>query len=154
MDMQQTLDTLRDKIKNNCSTDTLDELSTHLNDIEREYRHVVRDRQKLEEENEQLKTQIKPKKDKRVRVRCPCTTAKGTQCRKFCLEGIETCKVHSKPLKPAKPAKKPRVKRQLCSGINIRGNPCRNKCMDDKTYCERHDPDAPVITKKTKRNKP
>jgi len=108
--MQQTLDTLRDKIKNNCSTDTLDDLSTYLNDIEREYRHVVRDRQKLEEENEQLKTQIKPKKDKRVRVRCPCTTAKGTQCRKFCLEGIETCKVHSKPLKPANPAKKPRSK--------------------------------------------
>jgi len=25
--------------------------------------------------------------------------------------------------------------------------------MDDKTYCERHDPDAPVVTKKTKRNK-
>lgn len=124
-----------------------------LNDTEREFRGIVRDRQKLEEEINVLKAQIKPKKVKSVRARCPCMTAKGTQCRKFCIEGADTCKVHSKPLKPAKPPKKPRVKRQTCSGVNIRGNPCRNKCIDGKTFCERHDPDAPMVNKKTKRNK-
>jgi hypothetical protein len=149
----EALDTLREQIKNKCSLGVVEDLITHLNDIEREFRHVVRDRQKLEEENEQLKKQIKPKKEKYIRVRCPCTTAKGTQCRKFCLEGVDTCKVHSKPLKAPKQPKTPRAKRQMCSGINIRGNSCRNKCIDGKTYCERHDPDAPVIAKKTKRNK-
>ena len=124
-----------------------------LNDTEREFRGIVRDRQKLEEEINVLKAQIKPKKVKSVRARCPCMTAKGRQCRKFCIEGADSCKVHSKPLKPAKPPKKPRVKRQTCSGVNIRGNPCRNKCIDGKTFCERHDPDAPMVNKKTKRNK-
>lgn len=51
----EALDTLREQIKNKCSLDVVEDLITHLNDIEREFRHVVRDRQKLEEENEQLK---------------------------------------------------------------------------------------------------
>lgn len=146
----ETFIELRDQLKNENIPSVVDRL---LNDIEREFRSVVRDRQKLEEENKDLKAQIKPKKVKSVRTRCPCITAKGTQCRKFCVEGADTCKVHSKPLKPAKPPKKPRVKRQTCSGVNIRGNPCRNKCIDGKTFCERHDPDAPMVAKKTKRNK-
>lgn len=146
----ETFIKLRDQLKEYHTSDTIDKL---LNDIEREFHSVVRDRQKLEEENEELKARIKPKKVKGVRVRCPCVTAKGTQCRKFCIEGGDTCKVHSKPLKPVIPPKKPRVKRQSCNGINIRGNPCRNKCVDGKTFCERHDPDAPIVVKKTKRNK-
>ena len=146
----ETFIKLRDQLKEYHNPDTIDRL---LNDIEREFRSVVRDRQKLEEENEDLKAQIKPKKVKSIRLRCPCMTAKSTQCRKFCIEGSDTCKVHSKPLKPVKPPKNPRVKRQTCNGINIRGNPCRNKCIDDKTFCERHNPDAPVVSKKTKRNK-
>lgn len=146
----ETFIELRDELKKHHIPDIVDRF---LNDIEREFRSVVRDRQKLEEENRDLKTQIKPKKVKNVRTRCPCVTAKGTQCRKFCIEGVDTCKVHSKPPKTVKPPKNPRVKRQSCNGINIRGNPCRNKCIDGKTFCERHDPDAPVVNKKTKRNK-
>ena len=146
----ETFIELRDELKKHHIPDIVDRF---LNDIEREFRSVVRDRQKLEEENRDLKTQIKPKKFKNVRTRCPCVTAKGTQCRKFCIEGVDTCKVHSKPPKTVKPPKNPRVKRQSCNGINIRGNPCRNKCIDGKTFCERHDPDAPVVNKKTKRNK-
>ena len=124
-----------------------------LNDTEREFRGIVRDRQKLEEEISVLKAQIKPKKVAVERARCPCITAKGTQCRKFCSGEMKTCKVHSKPLKSSKPHKPPRVKKQMCSGINIRGNPCRNKCIDGKSHCERHDPEAPVTIKRAKRNK-
>ncbi len=117
-------------------------------------RHEV---EKLRNENrvliEELSVYKKPKKVVVERVRCPCMTAKGTQCRKFCSGEMKTCKVHSKPLKSSKPYKPPRAKKQICGGINIRGNPCRNKCVDDKDHCERHDPDAPVTVKKTKRNK-
>jgi len=28
---------------------------------------------------------------------------------------------------------------------------CRRKCLDGKTFCERHDPDNPIVPKKTKR---
>ena len=113
--------------------------------------------EKLKNENtrliEELSVYKKPKKVTTERVRCPCMTAKGTQCRKFCSGEMKTCKVHSKPLKSSKPHKPPRVKKQVCSGINIRGNPCRNKCVDGKSHCERHDPDAPATIKKAKRNK-
>lgn len=107
----------------------------------------------LNRQVENLKKNVKQKKEKPIRVQCPFKTAKGSQCRKFCMDGFETCKVHSKPLKFKKVIKAPRVKRPACTGINIRGNPCRNKCLNDKTYCERHDPDAPPTIKKTKRNK-
>lgn len=105
----------------------------------------------LRKENEELKSKVKPKKVKPVKIKCPFITAKGEQCRKFCAEGMQTCKVHSRPLKPPKEPKPPRPKRQVCTGINIRGNPCRRKCLEEKTYCERHDPDNPIVTKKTKR---
>ena len=124
-----------------------------LDEIARVFRQVVRDNRKLQDEVDELKKQVKPKKEKPVKISCPFITAKGTQCRKFCVEGVETCKVHSKPLKPTKPVKAPRAKKQCCTGINIRGNPCRNKCLDGKTHCERHDPDNPPVVKKTKRNK-
>lgn len=107
----------------------------------------------LKNQIENLKKHVKPKKEKPPRVQCPFKTAKGSQCRKYCMDGAETCKVHSKPLKAKKVTKIPRAKRQACTGINIRGNPCRNKCLEGKTYCERHDPDALPTTKKTKRNK-
>ena len=105
----------------------------------------------LRKENEELKSRVKPKKVKPVKIKCPFITAKGEQCRKFCAEGMQTCKVHSRPLKPPKEPKPPRPKRQACTGINIRGNPCRRKCLEGKTYCERHDPDNPIVPKKTKR---
>ena len=76
----ETFIELRDQLKNENIPSVVDRL---LNDIEREFRGVVRDRQKLEEENKDLKAQIKPKKVKSVRTRCPCITAKGTQCRKL-----------------------------------------------------------------------
>ena len=48
-------------------------------------RHEV---EKLRNENrvliEELSVYKKPKKVVVERVRCPCMTAKGTQCRKFC----------------------------------------------------------------------
>ena len=105
----------------------------------------------LRKENEELKSRVKPKKVKPVKIKCPFITAKGEQCRKFCAEGMQTCKVHSRPLKPPKEPKPPRPKRQACTGINIRGNPCGRKCLEGKTYCERHDPDNPIVPKKTKR---
>lgn len=124
-----------------------------LDEITRAFRQVVRENRKLQDEVDELKKQVKPKKEKPVKVRCPFITAKGTQCSKFCMEGSETCKVHSKPVKPPKPPKPARAKRQACTGINIRGNPCRNKCLEGKTFCERHNPDAPVPQKRTKRSK-
>ena len=133
--------------------DVFDKDMDTLDEITRAFRQVVRENRKLQDEVDDLKKQVKPKKEKPVKIRCPFITAKGTQCRKFCVEGMETCKVHSKPLKPPKPAKAPRAKKQCCTGINIRGNPCRNKCLEGKTHCERHDPDNPPVVKKTKRNK-
>lgn len=133
--------------------DVFDKEMETLDEITRAFRQVVRENRKLQDEVDELKKQVKPKKEKPVKIRCPFITAKGTQCRKFCVEGSETCKVHSKPLKPPKPAKAPRTKKQCCTGINIRGNPCRNRCLEGKTHCERHDPDTPHVAKKTKRNK-
>ena len=117
----ETFIELRDQLKEHHIPDTIDKL---LSDIEREFRSVVRDRQKLEEENNDLKAQIKPKKVKSVRTRCPCMTAKGTQCRKFCVEGGDTCKVHSKPLKPVHHdisivLYEPHIKRQCFLGTSV-----------------------------------
>ena len=53
----------------------------------------------LRKENEELKSRVKPKKIKPIKIKCPFITAKGLQCRKFCAEGMTTCKVHSRPLK-------------------------------------------------------
>lgn len=52
----------------------------------------------LVEEIESLKKPKvkKPKPDLVERVRCKCLTKKGEQCRKFCIEGHDTCKQHAK----------------------------------------------------------
>lgn len=82
-------------------------------------------------------------KPKRVpRVPCPFVTLKKNQCKKFCAEGQETCKVHSAPPKP-RPAPKPRPVRVHCTGTNIRGNPCKEKCLEGQGFCARHDPANP-----------
>ena len=51
----------------------------------------------LVEEIESLKKPKvkKPKPDLVERVRCKCLTKKGEQCRKFCIEGCDTCKQHA-----------------------------------------------------------
>jgi hypothetical protein len=104
-------------------------------------------------ENEKLRKGHRVPKIKIDKVRCPCVTGKGTQCMKFCMEGAKTCKVHSKPPKEPKRVKPPREKKKCCTGINIRGNPCKRPCLPEFDYCERHDPAAPKVVSKVKRNK-
>lgn len=115
------------------------------------FQTLVEENKTLRDQNE--KNKHKQRKEKPTRVQCEFITAKGTQCRKFCIDGKHSCKVHSKPLKCVKVVKQPRVKKLQCTGINIRGNPCRNKCLDGKTYCVKHDPNLPPVIKKVKRNK-
>jgi len=104
-------------------------------------------------ENEELRKGRRIPKIKIDKVRCPCVTGKGTQCMKFCMEGAQTCKVHSKPPKEPKKVKPPREKKRCCTGINIRGNPCKRTCLPGQEFCERHDPSAPKIISKVRRNK-
>lgn len=106
-------------------------------------------------EIETLKAEIvrltTPKKAPRpVRVPCPGMTGKGVQCKKYCAEGEDTCKVHSRPPKAPKVPKAPRAPKSVCTGMNLRGNPCKRKCMDGETFCDRHDPAAPKKEKKGK----
>jgi hypothetical protein len=107
---------------------------------------------KLLAEIEALKAEVaalKGKKVKVVKVPCPGVTGKGVQCKKFCVPGEATCKVHGRPVKE-KPKKEPRVPKPVCGGLNMRGNPCKRKCVDGETWCERHDPSLPVPEKKGK----
>ena len=90
-----------------------------------------------------------PKKAKVEKVPCPGMTGKGVQCKKYCVPGQTTCKVHGRPVKE-KPAKVPRPVKTHCTGLNMRGNPCKRKCVEGETCCERHDPSAPPKEKKTK----
>ena len=91
-----------------------------------------------------------PKKP--VRIPCPHVTSKNSQCKKYCVPGARTCKVHGKPPKPPKTPKEKPVK-QHCTGLNMRGNPCKGKVVPGCTWCERHDPALPpkVLTKKVKK---
>ena len=103
-------------------------------------------------EIEKLKAEIAllraPKKPvKPIRIPCPGMTGKGVQCKKYCVEGEDSCKVHSRPPKAPKAPKAPKV---VCTGLNMRGNPCKRKCMDGETFCDRHDPSAPQKEKKGK----
>ena len=50
--------------------------------------------------------------------------------------------MHWKPRKE-KPPPKEKPKKVHCTGLNLRGNPCKRKCLLGETYCERHDPKAP-----------
>ena len=93
-------------------------------------------------EIESLKSELASTK----RPKCPHTTSKGSTCKKYCLVGFGSCKVHSKPPKPPKPVKL-RLKRVFCTGVNMRGNPCKRKCVEGETYCDRHDPSLPVKVK-------
>lgn len=92
-----------------------------------------------------------PKRSKPPRIPCPGVTGKGVQCKKYCVDGEGTCKVHGRPAKVPKESKKvPRAVKVVCGGLNMRGNPCKKKCIDGETWCERHDPSAPVKEKKGK----
>ena len=122
-------------------------------ELRKMFQDIANENDKLRGEISELKKKGKVAKVKVEKIRCPCQTAKGEQCKKFCAEGLQTCKVHARPPKPAKQPKPPRVKRPACTGINIRGNPCRNKCIEGETFCEKHDPSKPPTTKKTKRPK-
>ena len=117
------------------------------------FQEILNENNGLRDEIVELKKKVKVPKVKVEKIRCPHKTAKGEQCKKFCAEGLGTCKVHARPPKPAKEPKPPRAKRPACTGINIRGNPCRNKCIEGETFCEKHDPSKPPTTKKTKRPK-
>lgn len=97
-------------------------------------------------EIESLKFQLEPRNNRPVRIPCPHVTSKGHSCKKYCLPGLESCKVHSKPPKPPKVVRV-KSKRVYCTGLNMRGNPCKRKCVDGETYCERHDPSLPVKEK-------
>jgi len=109
---------------------------------------------KLLAEIESLKEQIRvlqaPKKSKAQRIPCPGVTGKGVQCKKYCVDGKESCKVHSRPAKAPKEAKVPKEAKKVCSGLNMRGNPCKGKCVDGETWCEKHDPSLPPKEKKSK----
>ena len=87
------------------------------------------------------------------RVPCGHKTAKGEVCKRFCVEGSGACKVHSRPPKVPKVVRKARAPKVACTGINIRGNPCKRKVLPDCTYCERHDPTRPPRVSKAAKKK-
>lgn len=60
--------------------------------------------------------------------------------------------MHGKPRKE-KPPPKPKPIKVHCTGLNMRGNPCKGKVLPGCTYCERHDPSLPVKEKKGKKKK-
>ena len=119
-----------------------------------EYLSLIAEIETLKAELDATRTQLvkyQPKV-KPAKTQCPRSTSKGIPCKKYCAPGLNTCKVHGKPLKPAK-TPKPKVVTQQCTGTNMRGNPCKGKCVPDQTYCERHDPSMPVKEKKGKKKK-
>ena len=114
-----------------------------------EYLALLAEIETLKEQLTALQPKVKP-----TRTPCPHSTSKGTPCKKYCVDGQQTCKVHGKPRKEKPPPKEKPVK-QKCTGLNMRGNPCKRKCVSGETYCERHDPSLPpkVLTKKGKGKK-
>lgn len=111
----------------------------------------------IEEMKNHLKTSYnkkeKKKKEKAEVQKCPFTTAKGTECKKNCLPGEKSCKVHLNPTKHSMKVKKVRPVKVCCTGINIRGNPCKNKVIPGETFCIKHDPSLPKPEKKSARKK-
>ena len=61
---------------------------------------------------------------------------------------IETLKEEITLLRAAK-----KSGRVACTGINMRGNPCKNKCVENQSWCEKHDPSLPPKVKKSKGHK-
>lgn len=109
-------------------------------------------------EIESLKAEIAilkiPKKTKLVRTACPGMTGKGVTCKKYCVQGEEACKVHSRaPKEKVTKVKAPKEPKKVCCGVNMRGNACKKKCVDGETWCEAHDPELPQKEKKTKKKK-
>jgi hypothetical protein len=115
-----------------------------------EYLALIAEIESLKEEVAVLRASAKPKKLERI----PCseTTGKGEKCKRFCIDGGSTCKIHSRPKKEVKP-KKQKLPKVCCIGLNIRGNPCKNKCIENQTWCEKHDPSIPHKVKKMKVDK-
>lgn len=104
-----------------------------------EYLCLIAEIESLKEQLAALQPKVKPTKQP-----CPHTTSKGSPCKKYCVPGETTCKVHGKPRKAKPPkARKEKPKKVHCTGLNLRGNPCKRKCLPGETYCERHDPKAP-----------
>lgn len=112
-----------------------------------EYLALIAEIESLKEQLAALQPKVKPE-----RTPCPRVTSKGQTCKKYCVEGAQTCKVHGKPPKPMKTPKEKPVK-QHCTGLNMRGNPCKGKCLPGETYCERHDPKAPPKQAQKKKKK-
>jgi|SaaInl6LU_22_DNA_1037377.scaffolds.fasta_scaffold32788_1 hypothetical protein len=119
-----------------------------------EYLALIAEIEALKEELAVTKGELEAATKARVkakveRVPCPYITAKGVQCKKYCVVGCGTCKVHGRP-KKEKPPPKEKPKKVVCTGLNMRGNPCKNKCIPGQNYCERHDPSLPPKEKKGK----
>ena len=55
----------------------------NLDEIDRVFRQFVRDKRKLKDEVDDIKKQVKPIKEKTVKISRPFITRKVTRCRKF-----------------------------------------------------------------------
>ena len=55
------------------------------------------------------------------------------------LAEIETLKEENDLLRH-KSRKVQATPKPVCSCMNMRGNPCKRKCLEGKTHCEKHDP--------------
>ena len=91
-------------------SDAMKEVLLKFTDI---FQTRVEENKTLRDQNEKIRH--KQKKEKASRVQCEFITAKGTQCRKFCIDGKNSCKVHSKPLKCVNVVKQPMVKKHPCT---------------------------------------
>jgi hypothetical protein len=115
-----------------------------------EYLALIAEIESLKEELALLKVPKQPRKP--VKVPCPGVTGKGHACKKYCVAGETTCKVHGRE-EVVKPKKVPKAPKKMCVGMNMRGNACKGKCLPNETFCEKHDPTAPVKEKKVKKKK-
>ena len=92
------------------------------------------DDEEKEEYNAIGKEQTEEKKDEKPKERCSATTAKGSSCTKYAIEGTEFCKIHSGEKKEAKqPAEK-----KTCKGVTKAGNACKKVVTEGFEYCTAH----------------
>jgi len=54
------------------------------------------------------------------------------------ITGKNVRKIHANPQK---------VVKSICSCLNMRGNPCKRKCLEGKDHCEKHDPSVQKVVK-------